>query len=518
MVWLRETTCNSVVYFVISHLASLLNSNETRKHLQEFEDFSKTVLLFSTFAITLSHCFFALALIYHLVPRKWIKIFNCILFYNIRDCASCTHRACCAPFAFCTCCTCCENQLNNNVIEQGKSKIQNLTKKIKDLTSEIKDLKSVIADQSLNEILPKIQQLQNKIWQLQRNEIQDCIEKLESLKKESIDESELETVMKKLNKKLKNAIKDVIKEFKNKFPHAGNGNPQAGNGDPQAGNGDPLAGNGDPQAGNGNPQAGNGDPQAGNGNLCICSNFWNFMNQICLDGLQKLQDELQLLQGRKFDELQKLLQDGDQQHQDDSIKYERVFHFILAVIVSLILLAILVIVFFCGQYQHVHILPSHSIGQPDLNFRAFEASAEAFYVLSLFSTLVNCFFFSYLMYSVQNDCEDQEKILGKITTTQGDNNSTIQGDNIVNTIDYLATKDEYFVNDAVNKLGLFQLWFLIHWIFYIISSFLSLALLLEAIVLYVKAVLPHVEAGVRFAPIEMGLIFMFSIKLYIYFS
>ena len=138
-----------------------------------------------------------------------------------------------------------------------------------------------------------------------------------------------------------------------------------------------------------------------------------------------------------------------------------------------------------------------------MDFEAFEASAEALYVFSLFFTLVNCFYFSNLMYSIQNDCEDQEKLLGRIT-----DNPPQDGPN---TIGYLTKKDEDFVNNAVDKLGLFQLWFLIHWIFYIISSFLSLALLLEAIVLHVKAVLPHVEAGVRFAPIEMGLIFMFSI-------
>ena len=69
----------------IFHLASLLNATVTKTHLQEFEDFSKTALLFSTLAITFSHCFFALALIYHVLPNKWKNICNCIIFYNIRD-------------------------------------------------------------------------------------------------------------------------------------------------------------------------------------------------------------------------------------------------------------------------------------------------------------------------------------------------------------------------------------------------------------------------------------------------
>ena len=307
---------------IISHLASLLNATVTKTHLQEFEDFSKTALLFSTLAITLSHCFFALALIYHVLPKKWEKICNCIIFYNIRD-----------------------------------------------------------------------------------------------LKKTQDPEQ----------------VRATPGSISGSTPGLTPGSTSGSTSGSTPEGSTPGA-----------------TPGATTGAT-------------------------------------------SQETRDDYIMCERNCHFILAVIVSLILLVILVIVFFYGQYQYHYRLSSHetnSIGQIAIFY--LELFAEISYVLSLIFTLGNCFYFSNLMYSIQNGCEDQEKLLTDNPPQDGPN-----------TIGYLTKKDEDFVNNAVDKLGLFQLWFLIHWIFYIISSFLSLALLLEAIVLHVKAVLPHVEDGVRFAPVDI---------------
>ena len=197
----------------------MLNATVTKTHLQEFEDFSKTALLFSTLAITLSHCFFALALIYHVLPKKCKQICNCILFYNIRD-----------------------------------------------------------------------------------------------LKKTQVPEQVRATPG-----STPGAIPGAI-------------------------------------------------PGATTGAT-------------------------------------------PQETRDDYTMCERNCHFVLAVIVSLILLVIVVIVFFYGQYQYHYRLSSHetnSIGQIAIFY--FELFAEISYVLSLIFTLGNCFFFSNLMYSIQNDCEDQEKL------------------------------------------------------------------------------------------------------------
>ena len=76
---------------------------------------------------------------------------------------------------------------------------------------------------------------------------------------------------------------------------------------------------------------------------------------------------------------------------------------------------------------------------------------------------------------------------------------------------YLKERDKHFVKISVSTLGWFQLWFLFHWVLYMLSTFMILSLLIDAIALHVKAKISHIDPGVLFDPAEIGFLFMYSL-------
>ena len=76
---------------------------------------------------------------------------------------------------------------------------------------------------------------------------------------------------------------------------------------------------------------------------------------------------------------------------------------------------------------------------------------------------------------------------------------------------YLKERDKHFVKTSVSTLGWFQLWFLFHWVLYMLSTFMILTLLIDAIALHVKARITHIDPGVLFDPAEIGFLFMYSL-------
>ena len=76
---------------------------------------------------------------------------------------------------------------------------------------------------------------------------------------------------------------------------------------------------------------------------------------------------------------------------------------------------------------------------------------------------------------------------------------------------YLKERDKHFVKTSVLTLGWFQLWFLFHWVLYMLSTFMILTLLIDAIALHVKARITHIDPGVLFDPAEIGFLFMYSL-------
>ena len=76
---------------------------------------------------------------------------------------------------------------------------------------------------------------------------------------------------------------------------------------------------------------------------------------------------------------------------------------------------------------------------------------------------------------------------------------------------YLIYRDIHFVKTAVATLSWIQLWFLFHWLLHIISTFMVMTLLIDAITLHVKERTAHYRTGINFHPGEIGFFFMYSL-------
>ena len=87
-------------------------------------------------------------------------------------------------------------------------------------------------------------------------------------------------------------------------------------------------------------------------------------------------------------------------------------------------------------------------------------------------------------------------------------NDTIINDNAMK---YLKKRDRHFIEKALATLSWLQLWFLFHWLLHIISTFMIMTVLVDAVTLHVKARVPHLEPGVDFHPGEIGFLFMYSL-------
>ena len=248
---------------------------------------------------------------------------------------------------------------------------------------------------------------------------------------------------------------------------------------------------------------------------------------------------------------------------------ERLCHYIVCFAIALILLIVTVSLFLGVQYADA----SKDV-LTETSFK-WESVAVASEIYSLFRSLVSCFIFSKLMYGIQRKCEELEMfvfyvddnynepldennevykyvetqfddVLKKLKaeksktvpeqdiqverSTQEDNDDKERVDSYNYIIDkitkesektvrdqkalalkYLDERDKHFVKKAVATLSWLQLWFLLHWLLYIISTVMIMTVLIDAVTLHVKAKVPHHEQGVEIHPVEIGFLFMYSL-------
>ena len=164
--------------------------------------------------------------------------------------------------------------------------------------------------------------------------------------------------------------------------------------------------------------------------------------------------------------------------------------------INLALVIGMLLVFCFGHYnskQHiVPIGPTPTATTTQMgNYTIFEKTTVGTYFYSLFCTISSCFIFSKVMYGIQNKCDN-------LFT---DDNGTLK-----KRID----EDMCFVKKAIATQGPFELWFFIHWVMYIISSFLSLLLLFEAIYEKIQASTIVRQAGIDFSNYELIFLALFA--------
>ena len=103
------------------------------------------------------------------------------------------------------------------------------------------------------------------------------------------------------------------------------------------------------------------------------------------------------------------------------------------------------------------------------------------------------------------------KINGGLNTVIDGNNTICGGYNsFPSKLTTLMKADDTFITFATKTLSVFQLWFFVHWVFYIITSFLTIALSIEAILLLIRATQHHIQPGVHFSGFEIPLLVLVS--------
>ena len=167
--------------------------------------------------------------------------------------------------------------------------------------------------------------------------------------------------------------------------------------------------------------------------------------------------------------------------------------------------------FYTGQY-HIH--KPHAIsgegGNKTNTYKIIEATFTSFYFYSHFCTITSCFIFSKLMYLIQKTGEQQKRKAKEILENEEEDEDTklkklIEGDNGIN-------GDNQFIECATKTLHIFQFWFSVHWVFYVITSFLTIALSIEAILLLIRATQHHIQNGVHFSDYEIILLVFLSVS------
>ena len=206
--------------------------------------------------------------------------------------------------------------------------------------------------------------------------------------------------------------------------------------------------------------------------------------------------------------------------------------FILYVVVNIGLFVAMAIVFLVGQYRYKPMIIDDDTNQRRTEFYAnFEKSAVSAYLYSHLCSLSSCYIFSKIMYGIQKKCSNLNKYLDHVNKFGIDQNknafkiylkNTWQNKNEErlqilerlsqkdNMLYYLKQRDKHFILVAAKTLKIFQFWFFVHWIFYIISSFLSISLVLEATLLTIKGRQSHIKSGVNFQALEMVFLTLFA--------
>ena len=130
---------------------------------------------------------------------------------------------------------------------------------------------------------------------------------------------------------------------------------------------------------------------------------------------------------------------------------------------------------------------------------AADATGFSVYMYSLFCTIVSCFIFSKLANSVSERCSNLEKVYSK--------------DNIVSHYNEMVKRDEKFTKQAQATLNWFEYWFTVHWIFYTVTSFLSIALFLDILLRYIQAdLIEPPKSAVGFSYEELWLTGLFTLS------
>ena len=121
------------------------------------------------------------------------------------------------------------------------------------------------------------------------------------------------------------------------------------------------------------------------------------------------------------------------------------------------------------------------------------------YMYSLLCTIVSCFIFSKLAYSVTRRCLDLLEKLEKF-----------QGNDILHD---LTKEDDKFTEMAQATLNMFEYWFTVHWVCYTVTSFLSVALFFDMLTKHMQSKFNKPpDTAIGFSSEELTIVGLFTLQ------
>ena len=186
--------------------------------------------------------------------------------------------------------------------------------------------------------------------------------------------------------------------------------------------------------------------------------------------------------------------DNKQSSTSTKLEADEGYRFLLFLVINILLVFGMIAVLLCGLYvNNQQPVPIEKTPEKKTHlFDKLQITTVSLYCYTLLCTISSCFIFSKVMYGIQNKCDN-------LFTSQ--NNGTL-----AERID----EDKHFVKKAIATQGPFELWFFIHWVMYIITSFLSISFLFEAIYEKIQGSLPHRQAGINFSALELIFLALFA--------
>ena len=123
---------------------------------------------------------------------------------------------------------------------------------------------------------------------------------------------------------------------------------------------------------------------------------------------------------------------------------------------------------------------------------------------SVLCTIVSCFIFSKIAHSVTHKWE------GQLTQFQNHRRRRNEEDSGVSR---LIEEDLQFTKMAQASIIYFEFWFTVHWIFYTVTSFLSIALFLDMLQFYMNSNFdPSNGKGIGFSLHELAVVGLFTLQ------
>ena len=142
------------------------------------------------------------------------------------------------------------------------------------------------------------------------------------------------------------------------------------------------------------------------------------------------------------------------------------------------------------------------------NFRSnptwLEALGFGMYMYSLLCTIVSCFIFSKIAYSVTHRCL---KLYDEFTEHRKQDDEDGDG------LERLIRRDLQFTKMAQATIIHFEYWFTLHWIFYTVTSFLLIALFLDMVEFYMHSkFFSPTNLAIGFQDVELVIFALFTLQ------